>query len=105
MTLRFIGRFHVHDAPMRMSAQDEARKTRVATFPGEHYSAEHEDGQLHVYAHHDEHGLPARRFGAEQGTSGIRSTIGDADRRSVRTLAELNQVNAQFYARRPRRRA
>jgi hypothetical protein len=92
---------------MRMSAQDEARKTRVATFPGEHYSAEHEEGNLHVYAHTDEHGIPARRFGAEQGTSGIRSTAGDARPGRVphaesplapRTPADLRRIHEQHFA-------
>ena len=57
---RFVGRFSVIDGVQRRVTTDEARKTRVATFPGEHYSSEFENGQLHVYSHTDEHGNPAR---------------------------------------------
>jgi hypothetical protein len=83
MVERFVGRFAVMDGT-HIRVRDEARKTRVATFPGEHYSAEHEDGQLHVYAHTDEFGNPAQKWGVE-GTSGIRSSVG-RDARSRNAL-------------------
>lgn len=70
MSERWVGRFTVNDADgglgRRVGAADEARKTKVASFNGRHYSAEvGSDGMLHVYAHHDELGMPAQEYGAE----------------------------------------
>jgi hypothetical protein len=99
---RFVGRFSVIDGVQRRVTTDEARKTRVASFPGEHFSAEHEDGQLHVYAHMDEHGNPARKFGEVEGTSGVRSTGGSGLDAGcvggIGSVAELNAMNAKHYA-------
>jgi hypothetical protein len=105
MSERYIGRFAVIDGAHRRVG-DEARKTRVASFPGEHFSAEHENGQLHVYAHTDEHRNPARKFGEVEGTSGIRSTAPAAGNRldaaggigGIGSVAELNAMNAKHYA-------
>jgi hypothetical protein len=102
---RFVGRFSVIDGVQRRVTTDEARKTRVATFPGEHYSSEFENGQLHVYAHTDEHGNPARKFGEVEGTSGIRSTASAAGNRldaaggvgPVRSISELNAMHAKHF--------
>jgi hypothetical protein len=73
--MRDTSRFAVIDGVSRR-VSDEARKTRVASFPGEHFSAEHEYGALHIYSHTDEHGNPAKKFGEPEGTSGIRSSAG-----------------------------
>ena len=105
-TGRRIGRFAIMDGVARRVINDEARKTRVATFPGEHYSSEFENGQLHVYAHTDEQGNPARKFGDVEGTSGIRSTASAAGNRldaaggvgPVRSISELNQIHAKHFA-------
>src|SRR5262249_55159205 len=112
MSERYIGRFAVIDGVPRRT-NDEARKTRVATFPGEHYSSEFENGQLHVYAHTDEHGNPARKFGEVEGTSGIRSSAGGRLDTGcvggIGSITELNAMNARHYAGAgkilPRRRA
>jgi hypothetical protein len=99
-TGRRIGRFAIMDGVARRVINDEARKTRVATFPGEHYSSEFENGQLHVYAHTDEQGNPARKFGDVEGTSGIRSSAGSRldTVGPVRSIAELNQMHAKHFA-------
>jgi len=110
MSERYIGRFAVIDGPGRRHTpvSDEAGMTRIATFPGEHYSAERDGGELHIYAHHDEHGQPAKRFGTEEGTSGIRSSAGASlDARRVphaestlapKTPGDLQRIHDAYFA-------
>jgi hypothetical protein len=115
---RYLGRFAILDGRATRIPQfpgehfqtrwyqnvvtDEARKVHVASFPGEHYSSEMENGQLHIYSHTDELGRPAKKFGETEGTSGIRSTAGSGlDAWSVgpvRSISELNAMNAKHYA-------
>jgi hypothetical protein len=94
-----LGRFSIMDGRATRIAADEARKTKIATFPGEHYSSELENGQLHVYSHTDEHGNPAKKFGEPEGTSGIRSSAGsglDAIG-GIGSLTELNAMNSKHW--------
>jgi hypothetical protein len=99
---RFLGRYSVVDGVHRRVTTDEARKTRVASFPGEHYSAEHEDGMLHVYSHTDELGRPARKFGNEEGSSGIRSSAGSGLDTAggvggIGSIADLNALHLKYH--------
>jgi hypothetical protein len=114
--MRYLGRFSVIDgrakrlptftgehSTTRWYQIDEARKMKIATFPGEHYSSEMENGELHVYSHVDENGNPARKFGNEEGSSGIRSSAGSGLDTAggvggIGSIAELNAMNAKHYA-------
>ena len=111
MSGRFVGRFAVIDGPGRTHTRvhDAAGMTRIATFPGEHYSAERDGGELHIYAHHDEHGQPAKRFGREEGTTGIRSSAGSSlvdtragrhaeNPRGPQSIADLRRIHDAYFA-------
>jgi hypothetical protein len=96
-----LGRFSIMDGRATRIAADEARKTKIATFPGEHYSSELENGQLHVYSHTDEHGNPAKKFGEPEGTSGIRSSAGGGLDAwcvgPVKSISELNALHSKHH--------
>lgn len=105
MSGRIIGKFRVHDAAGGMA--------HVATFHGEHFSGDRDGGDLKIYAHRDEHGMPVKRF-SEEGTSGIRSSVGLNDARpdprapatdaenpaGPRTIADLQRIHDQHFAQR-----
>jgi len=110
MPEKFIGRFAVmdnkgyrigndqiridvihNDAP-RMTA-DGSIKTKIASFNGSHFSAEHDtDGNMSVFAHTDEQGRPAQKFGNEEGTSGIKSSAGSHAHRAYAQKAPEEAV-------------
>jgi hypothetical protein len=110
------GRYVVVDGGFgrRINDGSGARKVHVASFPGDHHSAEFEDGALHIYSHVDDLGNPARKeFGTIEGsTAQLRSSAGGSLGDSVGgigSIAELNSMNAKHYENAgrilPRRRA
>jgi hypothetical protein len=68
---------------MKRRQRDNAFKTHVASYHGQHYSAERDGDKLNIYAHHDEHGQPA-----------VENTMGSMgstnDRHPIKSLADLN---------------
>jgi hypothetical protein len=111
MSGRYIGRYLVHDTPSRMS-DAVGGMTHIASFHGEHMTAERDGGDLKVYSHHDEHGQPVQRFGNEEGTSGIKSNAGVGDARpnprggvvshaenasAPRTIADLQKMHQRYF--------
>jgi hypothetical protein len=96
--IRDVEELHIHLPDLY--ARDEARKVHVATFPG-HHSAEHENGQLHIYAHVDELGNPAKKFGEPEGTSGIRSSASSGRDTGyvggIGSIADLNALHLKHH--------
>ena len=107
---RFIGRYVVRDAPQRMSDTQQPGIAKMATFYGGHVHAEHDGDEMHVFGSFSEMGQPSKRFGAEEGTSGIRSTAGDARSNAApthaespagpKTIADLQKIHDQYFAER-----
>jgi hypothetical protein len=96
MSERYIGRFEVMDGRARRVG-DDALRTHVASFHGDHFMAEREGKDLRVHMMHDEYGQPSRPspFQHEEGTSQIRSTAGarlDHGYVSDQSPAELNAL-------------
>jgi hypothetical protein len=74
----------------------------VATFHGEHFSSDRDGGDLRVFSHTDDNGMPVTRF-VEEGTSGIRSSAAaGTDAISTLSLDELNSLHREHYGRRAR---
>jgi hypothetical protein len=79
------GRFRIHDNSVR--TRDEAKKTLVAIHKGRHHVAERNaEGDLEIFALHDEHGQPAIETSATN------------DRRPP-TFADRNREAAAFWSR------
>ena len=74
---RSLGRFRTTDIP-RSRARDTARKTLVASFSGNHYTAEREGDELQIFALTDDLGMPAEIYGTND------------KRPAISTLADLN---------------
>jgi hypothetical protein len=96
-TGRYIGRFTCMDADSGFGRRvgDTATMTHIGSLHGHHFSAERDGADLKLFSAHDEYGQPALREMAEQGTSGIRSSAGDA---APLSLAELNAMYAKSHA-------
>jgi hypothetical protein len=78
MSERHLGRYAVMDGVGRRVG-DDALRTHLASFHGPSFAVER-DGDDRVQILHDEYGNPVREnvLHHEEGTSGIRSTAGDA---------------------------
>jgi hypothetical protein len=99
---RFVGRFSIMDGVHRRVA-DEALKTHVASFHGNHFVAEREGQNLHIHMLHEQ-GQPIREntFSHQEGASGIRSSAGSrldtAGVGGIGSITELNELNRKAYA-------
>lgn len=101
---RFVGRFQMADGAMRRlptPPRDNATMTHIGTLHGDHFSAERDGRELKLYSTTGDYGQPAQREMATEGTSGIRTTAGDARRDhgycSDQTPASLNAMASDHY--------
>ena len=78
---RNLGRFRMTDVAHAMDDGGNATKTKIATFAGDHFVAEREGSELHIYAVGDVDGMPGAT---------VLGNTGDA----ALTIRDINRMNA-----------